>query len=1574
MQLKKPNHCLTSIMTANDMKPHKFYRIGWRLTRLSAIVLSVMGMTVSQAAVNGQGNISQIGDLSIYQPAATARTNLMMMIDTSGSMGISSLVLPKNNLYGSPGDVDVPLCEKEGKKEIGGNGSTPTYFINEWKYDAPAERREVRIGNRTIEYYLRGCYNKTAQGQYIQNAGKPNQVIGVVKEKADIVYDRLSRLKAAMIPLIAGESIDSKVVYMGLGHFSARTPYNLAGTSNKLVDSHSGAILIPAKALDIQQRYNLIEALAKFRSVDAFTNQDGTINANRYVSSWNQPDEYKASGGTPTIHAYAEAGAAMVGTNTGHVFNQYSPSKTVDLVYDGYTILRDEDYAPGTQTFWICETGVTTSISNAIGRTDNVVQCDNSWPVVDNRRGRVSGTDGPTDGKVRVYNEEGVSVNYPSYDITRDAKGVWKAINELPVGWRFGGWRKVAYEPLDIEPVTGKVWAQPRETNGASRGKGYGLFVYRTNPFALDKKLLSNPKRIEPVDTMVGGFDFSADSTKNAAKTNYNRIATNGQCDGNGIYFLTDGAPNSTKDNMAQAIVNLSLTNQFEIKSKPLGGLASPILQSNLFSGETGGWEYIGEYAKRLNDKTKNPASTSIQTAVAGFGASFAGIPKDDNGKYLCEATVDAQGNTLNISTDARNACRWGSAEYGNGGFFYAQSSDDIANSVQKFITDLNQTINTIPAGTISVPVDPYQTSTTLPYAYLPMLEPKVGESKRVWPGNLKKYETKNGTLYGKNNSRLYASKSGTLNDAASDLWQTSSSLTAGNAAIHSGGFYARLLTPNIGAPTSTRNVLVENYTDQNGGSIPSGTVQIGVDASGVPTGFPRVNDTVYKNNDLLLDEVERNKQAVTILQSKRLLLNFLGYNIDYKTKDATYIDNLNMKQYLPTENIRQVGGVVHSKPALVSYSAEVDAAGNVTADNRDDYLLFGSMDGALHMVDAKTGEEKWALILQEMFRKQPEALVKDALGELSFGVDAPWLVSAKYRYSSTINGTSKTRKVSLYQPTSGDINDATNTSNFLPLAAYGGFRMGGDGLYGLDLAEKNNPKILFSITPDANNPTPVLHQNNNGQQFTVSMSNADYSNVGQIWSTVTTARMSPTSAATDYQDVIIFGGGYDMNYERPGYFPKTAPKGSSIYISDAKTGDQLWSWSWDEKDRHDDEDKKHSIVAGVTALDRNNDGLFDHLYFADLGGNVFRADFINEKGKTFENVRVVRILDASEDVRDDDEDDDKINDNDNDEVAYRFYNRPVVSFYRDKDNKIFALVNIASGDRSSPLNKRREDIDDANRLYGIIDTDVTRADILDSKANLNIKNLTEDDNLVELGGEELDYDVKKNESYSIDDDDIDVLMGKYCQSNTNESGKIVYTKRCKEKVKMIKDLLAKKDKKHGWYYPLTRFGGFEKVPHLKSMGDYRVINNFLYMSVYDPNMAYKKQNTCNAQTIGGSEYQLYCLPYGVCMDDTSKTGTGGFMPAGEGIQELSLGAVNSTNLNTTVLLGTRTLSERISESIGYESQKDKTYPNIFLDPDEADDNERYNDTTNKYGDGSMANLLFRDRYVLKPTQWYEGN
>lgn len=1488
-----------------------------KLTVLSTAVISILSLGVQTASSK-----ENIGDLSIYQPAATAKTNLMMMIDTSGSMGISSLVLPKDNQYGSPGDVDTPLCARKANREISGNGRNPNDAIDEWYYDAPAELKSVTINGSSVNYYLRGCYNKNSAGEYLNSSG------AVVRDRAsaEVIYDRLSRLKDAMIPLLADSSLSNDIV-MGLGHFSARTPYKIGASDNYLVDSHSGSILVEAAALQPAHRYKLAQALNSFKSVDAFTNEDGTPNSLRYVSSWNQPNEYKASGGTPTTQAYAEAGAAMLGTTTGSIFADFGRSNTVDLVYDGYAILRDPQ---GRQTYWVCVESDNSSRTNALGRSGNVVQCDNSWPVITNSTGYVSGSNtSGSDGPTRVYNEKGELVTYPNAPIYRNIENVWAAFNNLPAGWRFGGWKKLPYEPLDIEPVTGKVWSHPRTARNVSRGNGKGLFVYRSSPFSM---------KTNNQDNLKGGFDYSVEAAKNGNR--YRQVATDGQCDGNGIFFLTDGAPNSTKPNIASTIMNLSLgpTKGNFGRTPPSGGLTSPELQANIFDGETGGWEYIGEYAKKLYNANDNPAGISIKTAVSGFGSSFAGIPQDADGNYNCD---------LAPNLDAKNACKWGGKDYGNGGFFYTQTSEDISNSLTTFIQSLNENINTLPAGTISVPEDPYQSSTTLPYAYLPMLEPKVADNLVVWPGNLKKYNTKNGTLYGKNNNQLFLNANGNLNGRAADLWSPTPVATSGNASVQSGGFYARLRAPNSSSPASNRKVLVENYT---GSDSDSGFVAIGVNSSGYPDeGFPKLRDDLYQNNP-----------SYGQFKTRRILLNFLGYNIPYKTSDTTEIVGLDMKDFVPVNETRVLGGVVHSKPSLVSYSANVDENGKVLPNGRDDYLLFGSMDGALHLANAETGEEVWSLVLQEMFRTQPEAFVAESVGDLKFGIDAPWLVDAKYNYSATTTGSgpsaTKTRKVSLFKPTAADAS-LVNTSNYVAMAAYGGFRMGGNGLYALDLSVKDTPKVLFSITPDLNHSNPVLHRNASGTLQTITAGN-DYSNVGQIWTTVTLGRINATSSATKKLDVIAFGGGYDMQYENPEFVPPSAAakrtKGSSVYIADAKTGQLKWHW---------DNPENHSIVGGVTALDGDNDGLFDHLYFADLGGNLFRADFINKENEDFEQVRVVRLLNSAAQLP-----------LDKKHLAYRFYNRPVVSFYEDNNNQLFALVNIASGDRSSPLAEQRDNNSYANRVYGIMDTDITKSTIFDKKSgstayiDMTIEDKTETD-LVKLSPQSLNSAVASTNS---------TLFGKYCSPMKNSSGAAIvaadgsftYSDLCKKKVTMISNLID--GSKNGWYYPLTRFAGFEGVKNVKAIGDYRVIDSNLFMSVYDPNANTGSTNACDAQVLGSSEQQLYCLPYGVCMDDTATTGTGGFLKAGKGIQELSLGAINSTNTTAKVLLGTQSFSQRVDSSVDYGTDTNKG-----ANPSSATGtNPAYprNTITQIGGDGTMASIIFNERFMLKPTKWYETN
>ncbi|MGO3640423.1 MAG: pilus assembly protein PilY [Psychrobacter sp.] len=995
------------------------------------------------------------------------------------------------------------------------------------------------------------------------------------------------------------------------------------------------------------------------------------------------------------------------------------------------------------------------------------------------------------------------------------------------------------------------------------------------------------------------GFDDSVSSSKSGNA--YISPLNTQECSGNGIYLLTDGKPNGSRTTRSKNLMNESL----------LASTSSPALSVDSCESLTGdsgarSWGCMASYAALLRNTANNPLGLPIKTATVGFGSDFAGltvkrpITVDGESKEVTDCDLGSADN------DTRNLCKLGERKgdnetktFGDGGFYYTEESADIAASIVDFATGLVNTINTSPSGTITIPDDPYQAANQQAFAYLPMLDPDIASGASTWRGNLKKYNLDEGTLFGKSNSALYKNVAGDLDEDTQDIWQESNYIVDGSNAnndITAGGVYARLQAPNAGLG-SVRTLYVEDYTSAT--NTTPVLRQLSVNGSGRPQGFDQLKDT-----------------ATYTQLNKRRLLSFLGFDslltADGQATDTTDVKDLTLS--IPTTEIKVLGGVVHSKPTAISYSADLDANGNI-ADDRDDYVLFGSMDGALHLVDADEGEEEVAIIPKYMIETQPEALVDgstiDKIGQPYFGIDAPWLVTTDYTYDLDLTNPRVT----------------VDTSDGNGMFAYGGLRMGGEAFYGMDITDVSAPEILFTITQDGLRSSTSAKSTTQG-----------FSRLGQIWSKPTSAKIRLTRDG-DFIDVLVFGGGYDMGYEEDSYVPtSSAPaQGNAIYMIDAATGELIWSTSGENGSTKNDKTDSmiNSITGEITVLDRDNDGLMDHLYAADLGGQVFRADFENARPAgngfaevgSFSNQRVTRILDVAPSGS-------------NKKYAYRFYERPIVSFYRNEgisgenianNGQLFALVNVISGNRSAPLSTLRNDNDFANRVYGIIDTDVTNTDVLSSTFSATIEDITESE-LTALATE----------------------LGSAPTTAVKTAAK----------ADMIRGT------SQGWYYPLTRFDGYNNVRYNKGVGDSAVINNLLYTTVYNPDKQYNDSvASCAAQITGGSERQLYCLPYGVCMDDTSISGTGGYIPAGQGIQELTLGAYNEDNTDVKVLIGTTTLTERIAaanrENFGNDGDKDDSnikdlYPGETVRP------------TVTGGDGSAAEFLFNERYTLQPKTWYK--
>ena len=972
------------------------------------------------------------------------------------------------------------------------------------------------------------------------------------------------------------------------------------------------------------------------------------------------------------------------------------------------------------------------------------------------------------------------------------------------------------------------------------------------------------------------GFKDSISSSKDG--DNYISPLSTNECSGNGIYLLTDGVPNNTD---GKDLMNLSLKGG----TKPLSVGSC----NGLTGGASNAWGCMGDYAALLRNPVNNKLNLSIKTATVGFGSTFAGLTKKKTIIVNGESKEIIDCDSGNVNDNTRNLCKLGERRgdadtktFGDGGFYYTEESEDIANSIVDFASGLVQIINTAPSGTITIPDDPYRASNQLAYAYLPMLNPEVATSDSIWKGNLKKYKLDQGTLFGNGSKLLYKDIAGNLDENTQDVWQKTNFTVDGKVAnnnITAGGVYAQLKSPSSGL-SSLRTLYVEDYTSKDS-KIPT-LRKVSVDGNGKPQGFDQLIDT-----------------GTYTEINKRRLLSFLGFDV-VLTDNGKETEVEKLKLSKPTKEVKVLGGVVHSKPAAISYSATLDDNGRIT-NTRDDYVLFGSMDGALHVVDADKGEETYAIIPKKMLEDQPTALVdnssKAKVGEPYFGVDAPWLVVTDYNYDLA----AKRVKV-----------DASSGKGMF---AYGGLRMGGEAFYGMDITDKATPKVMFTLTPEGRN-------NATG--------NNDFARLGQIWSKPTAAkiRIKKDDKPTN---VLIFGGGYDMAYENDEYMATTkAPaKGNAVYMIDASDGKLLWSTSGESGGSVNTKtaDMIHSVTGEIAVLDRDNDGLMDHIYVADLGGQVFRADFENarpekfgfEAVSKFSNKRVTRVLNSKPSGK----------------PAYRFYERPVVSFYRNQstgsnNGQLFALVNVISGNRSAPLSTLRSDNAYANRVYGIIDNDVTNADLYKSDFTTSVKDITES-KLTNLA----------------------TALG----SAPNEAAKIA------AKSAMVEGT------KQGWYYPLTRFDGYNNVRYNKGVGDSVVINNLLYTTVYNPDKLYGTVSSCSAKISGGSERQLYCLPYGVCMEASSGTGTGGYLPAGQGIQELTLGAYNEENTDLKVLIGNRTITERALEinRAGYGTDTFKNDSNIKdLYPGEG------SRPTQVGGDGTAGEYIFNERYTMQPRIWYE--
>ena len=230
-------------------------------------------------------------------------------------------------------------------------------------------------------------------------------------------------------------------------------------------------------------------------------------------------------------------------------------------------------------------------------------------------------------------------------------------------------------------------------------------------------------------------------------------------------------------------------------------------------------------------------------------------------------------------------------------------------------------------------------------------------------------------------------------------------------------------------------------------------------------------------------------------------------------------------------------------------------------------------------------------------------------------------------------------------------------------LISIGGFGRSAAGMMALDVTDVTkggSPKVLYDIAPNAN-----------------------FDRLSYIHAPISLGYIKQTDQR---RAVFVFGGGVDGCYENNvASCQKSAANGAIIYVIDAVTGQKITEW---QNDSLNLQDMRHSFGGELTLVDRQRDGMFDHVYAADLGGQIFRINV----GADFMSAQAVRIFHANDDSL-------PIFDKN----RAHFYQKPIVSIYPSGDYaaqmgaKRFALITIASNDQSIVHGKQ-------NHVYGIFD------------------------------------------------------------------------------------------------------------------------------------------------------------------------------------------------------------------------------------------------------------------------------
>lgn len=671
-----------------------------------------------------------------------------------------------------------------------------------------------------------------------------------------------------------------------------------------------------------------------------------------------------------------------------------------------------------------------------------------------------------------------------------------------------------------------------------------------------------------------------------------------------------------TDDNLsAQACVNESITSG--VYQSPIDSTLGSC-QKNYIVLLTDGSPSVNQSATKV--KTMAGISTCQSSGSAACGQELA--------KYLFENDQIPGGEIQNITTYTIGFNFSGDfirqvAENGGGSFFEASTSAELAATFESIIKEILKTDTSFVSPGASV--NQFNRLTHRNELYFSLFKP---DDDPKWAGNLKRYQ-----LSG--NPPVIADKNGVpAIDAATGFFRTTAT-----------SFWSTTIDGN--------------------------QVALGGAAANLPSAATRKMYTYYASSSskVLSDNVNKFDASNTAIS--KTLLGIEDESDQYRLDLMNWTRGLDLKDAdsdgSTTDERRQLGDPLHSKPVLVTYGG--------TSSDPDITLFFTTNEGFLHGVDPATGTEIFSFIPQELLPNLDTFYQNVGSANHPYGLDGTVVAWVK-----DVDGDNQ------IEASAGD-----------HVYLYFGMRRGGRNYYALDVTDRSNPKILWTIKGG--------------------IAGDDFEMLGQTWSTPVKTKIV---IGNDTEEVLIFGGGYHPGqdsattitpdaYGNAVYMVRAGSDGIANGGNDDGSPDLLWSAGNSNAFTGNLPDMDYSIASDIKVLDIDLDGFPDQMYVGDMGGQLWRFDLnsgANQAGSLATAGVIGRVggLDAAN--------------------HRRFYHAPDASIFSDEGGTQVLSIAIGSGWQAHPLD---EVIDD--RFYSFHSTDIhsapatyavtTEAELYDATANL---------------------------------------------------------------------------------------------------------------------------------------------------------------------------------------------------------------------------------------------------------------